>query len=148
MAQEPRIIKHVDSGNAYFSILWSEIKKAEKYDIVRSVPSISGIFELYFMDDHKKLNLFFLSKAYYGGLKNEIRRCTDTELEKDANRKKILDKYDIYYRWVPSDSYADLTDILYFFSCTYFPNNKKHDHSGRYIDIFVEEKNTGKLVDV
>ena len=148
MAREPEIIKQVDSGNAYFSILWSEIKKAEKFDIIQKVPAVSGIFELYFMDDHQKLNLFFLSKAYYGGLQNEIRRCTDLELEKDEKRRKVLEKYDIYYRWVPSNSYADLTDILYFYSSTYFPNSKKHEHSGRYIDIFVQEESTGKLVDV
>jgi len=146
--REPAILKKVDSGNAYFTLVWSEIKKAEKYEIVKSVPSISGIFELYFMDEKKKLNLFYVAKAYYGGLKCEIRRCTDPELEKDLKRKKILEDKAVYYRYIASNSYADLTDVLYFFSKTYFPSSSRHEHSGRYIDIYVEEQNTGKLVDI
>lgn len=146
--QEPRITKQVDAGNAYFTVFWSPIRKAEKYDIIKTVPSVSGLFELYYQDAKKKLVLLYVAKAYYGGLQNEIRKRTDAELEDNPLRRKILEEHDCYYRYVPSHSYADLTDILYFFSSTYFPDKGLHEHSGRYSDIFVKEVMEGKLIDI
>ena len=61
---EPTIEKLEDIDAVYYTVRWSNLRKADKYDIVKMVPSVSGIFELYYMDDKKKLNLFFFSKAY------------------------------------------------------------------------------------
>ncbi|HEQ71078.1 MAG TPA: hypothetical protein ENN69_01185 [Spirochaetia bacterium] len=145
---EPHVKKLVEGTTVYYTLGWSEIRKAEKYDIIRTVPSVSGLFELYYQDEKKKLNLIYVAKAYYGGLQNELRKRTDPELEENPHRKKILEKYDCYYRYVPSHSYKDLSDILYFFSATYFPDRPPHEHSGRYAEIYVKEVVKGKLVDI
>ena len=145
---EPHIAKEVDGTTAYFTIFWSPIRKAEKYDIIMTVPSVSGLFELYYQDEKKKLVLLYVAKAYYGGLQNELRKRTDPELEENAVRKKILEKHDCYYRYVPSHSYKDLSDVLFFFSQTYFPDKGLHEHSGRFSEIFVKEVSKGKLIDI
>ena len=51
-------------------------------------------------------------------------------------------------RYAPSDSYKDMSDILYFFSSTYFPDKNLHDHSGRFDEIYVKEDSEDKLVDI
>ena len=145
---EAHVKKQINNNNAYYTIFWSALKKAEKYDIASHVPSISGFFELYYQDNKKKLNLFFLSRAYYGGLKYEIRKCTDPEMEIDPQRRAIIEKYDCYYRYAATNSYQDMKDILYFFSRTYLPHRPAPPHSGRYDDIFIEEISKDKLVDI
>ncbi len=145
---EPRITKAVDGTTAYFTVYWSRLRQAEKYDIIQKVPSVSGIFELYYEDEQKKLNLLYVAKAYYGGLMNELRKRTDPELEDNEKRRKILSDRDCYYRYSPSDSYKDMTDVLYFFSSTYFPDKSLHDHSGRFTEIYVKEVSDDKLIDI
>jgi hypothetical protein len=146
--REPNIGKAVDGTSVYYTIFWSRLRKAEKYDIVAKVPSVSGIFELYYQDEKKKLNLLYVAKAFYGGLMNELRRRTDPELEDNAARRQILSTRDCYYRYAPSESYKDMSDILYFFSSTYFPDKNLHEHSGRYTEIYVKEDSEDKLIDV
>jgi hypothetical protein len=146
--KEPHIDKEIVGTIAYFTIFWSPIKKAEKYDIIQTVPSVSGLFELYYQDKKKKLNLLYVAKAYYGGLQNELRKRTDPELEENQKRKKIIEEHDCYYRYVPSNSYKDLSDLLFFFSKTYFPDLGLHEHSGRFTEIYVNEVSEGKLIDI
>ncbi len=146
--REPKITKAVDGTSVYYTIFWSRLRKAEKYDIVAKVPSVSGIFELYYQDDKKKLNLLYVAKAFYGGLMNELRRRTDPELEDNQRRREILSTRDCYYRYAPSESYKDMSDILYFFSSTYFPDKDLHEHSGRFTEIYVKEDSEDKLIDV
>jgi hypothetical protein len=145
---ESIVIKKVKEGSVYFTIQWSRLRKADKYEIIRIVPSVPGIYELYYEDKKKKLNLFFFARAWYGGLRNALREQTDPEMEKDVQRKKILDTYDCYYRYSQLYSFGDMSDILYFFECTYSPHNIQKAHSGRYENIFVEEKSEDKIVTI
>jgi len=145
---EPKIVKEIEDDAVYFIIYWSRLTKADKYDIIRNVPSVPGIFELYYMDEKKKLNLFFLSRAYYGGLRNTIRQRTDPELEDDVDRRRVLNKYDCYYRYTVTQSHMDMTDILFFFKRTYNPNDTKVQDSGRFEQIFVEERSDDKIVTI
>lgn len=142
------ISKAVDAGNAYFTLRWSRLKKADKYDIIRSVPSMAGIFELYYMDAKKKLNLFFVGKVWIGGLRSRIRRLTDPELEMDEKRKTVLEKYDCYYRYSLTDHQSDLDDIFFFFAGRHYPLETKAQHSGRYEQILVDELSSDKLITI
>jgi hypothetical protein len=147
-ALEPTITKQVDFETAYFTVRWSCLRKADKYDIATAVPSLSGIFELYFMDDRKKLNLFYFAKAYYGGLRNSIRLSTDEEEESDETRKKIIADHDIYYRYTLTDSYKDMCDVFFFFAQTYRPELADGESSGRFKNIFVKEISKDKIVTI
>jgi hypothetical protein len=145
---EPTITRQIDPEGAYFIVRWSRLRKAEKYDIAKAVPSVSGVFELYFMDEKKKLNLFYFAKAYYGGLRYALRKCTDEEMETDATRKKIISTHDVYYRYSMSSSFNDICDVFFFFAKTYTPDMAVDESSGRYKNIFVHEVSDDKIVTI
>lgn len=142
------ITKVIDAGNAYFTLRWSHLTKADKYEIIKTVPAMAGIFELYYMDKKKKLNLFFLGKVWIGGLRSRIRRLTDPEIEMDAKRKAVLEKYDCYYRYSLTDHQSDLDDVFFFFAGRHFPHETKAQHSGRYIQILVDELSSDNLITI
>jgi hypothetical protein len=140
--------KQVDRDRVYYTVFWSALAKPDRHEIISKVPSVAGIFELYYLDEHKQLNLFHVAKAWYGGLRNAIRKATDPELEQNPRRRELLEKFDCYYRYTAVDSYADMSDIFYFFAATYFPDGHAAVSSGRYEDIFVNEESPDKIVDV
>jgi hypothetical protein len=146
--RKPVVQKRVRGKDAYFTVSWSRLRKSEKYEIVRSVPSDAGIYELYYMDFKNKLCLFHVGKSWYGGLRNEIRLRTDAELENDAARKALLEKYDCWYRWSLLSSSEDMADILFFFAQTHLPGTTTVHHSGRYARIFVNEEDADKIVTI
>jgi hypothetical protein len=137
-----------DQGNVYYTVFWSALRKADRYEIISSVPSVPGIFELYYQDEHKQMNLFFVSKAWYGGLRNWLRKATDATLEENPGRRKLLTDHDCYYRYVEISSYGDMSDVLFFFAETYFPHANRVQSSGRYPNIFVNEVSKEKIVSV
>jgi hypothetical protein len=143
-----QIIKRVDEDAVYYLIHWSHLRKADKYEINGTVPSVAGIFELYFMDERKSLRLMMVAKAWYGGLRNKLRKLTDPTLERDPRRRAILDRHDCYYRYAVTNSYPDMSDILYFFGESRLPDHHPFEPSGRYVDIFVDETSPDKVVTI
>jgi hypothetical protein len=146
--RKPIVQKKEKARNAYFTVSWSRLKKADKYDIVKSVPSEAGIYELYYMDDKGKLCLFHVGKSWYGGLRNELRERTDAEMERDAARKEILEERDCYYRWSLLSSSDDMADLLFFFAQTWQPGTTTVHASGRYEHIYVNEVDADKIVTI
>jgi hypothetical protein len=146
--RKPVVQKLVRGRAVYYTVNWSRLRKSSKYDIVKSVPSEAGIFELYYMDFQKKLRLFHVGKSWYGGLRNEIRFRTDAELEKDAAHRKLLDDYDCWYRWSLVSSSDDMADLLFFFAQTYLPGHRGVHASGRFDRIFVNEVDADKIVTI
>lgn len=143
------VTKQTDGRDAYYTIRWSPIVKADKFVIRAKVPAMGGIAELYFKDDHGKLNLYMLARSYYGGLRATLRVATDPEEEKDERRRAVLLSHEgeIYYRYALMESQDDMSDILFFFMSTYAPK-KDFAHSNRYDRIFVKEIDEGGLVTV
>lgn len=131
--------KRVSAANAYFSVTWSALKKADRWEVARSVPAMGGVYELYWMDERKHLRLYCVGNANIGGLRSEIRRRIDPELTDDESLAETLDKHDLYFRYIIIDSAADMADVLWFFRATYFPENPGVSHSGRYQRIFMKE---------
>jgi hypothetical protein len=148
MDRTPMVEKLVEGDRAYFTVAWSRLKKADRYEIIRAVPSEAGVYELYTMDEKGKLNLFHMGKSWYGGLRNEIRLRTDEELEIDARRRELLAEHDCYYRWSLISNSDDMADLLFFFARTYLPGTLVAHASGRYERIFVKEVDADKIVTV
>jgi hypothetical protein len=148
--KEPRVTRAVKKNNVYYTIRWSNLKKSDKYEIITQVPEVGGIFELYYMDDYKKLNLFHFAKVWYGGLRHNIRMTTDPEVQEDPKRKEILSKRDIYYRYSLTLSNDDMDDIMFFFAQTYFDKKRatQFESSGRYNKIFIDEISDDKMINV
>src|SRR5512136_2049156 len=145
MNMEAVVHKETDAGNAYFTVSWSALTLADRFQIARSVPSVAGIFELYYMDKGKGLNLFQLGNAWYGGLRTWIRNATDPSLATVAEKRRLLTDFPCYYRYTASNSYRDILDVLFFLGETYFPKRKGRLHSGRYQNILVNEITPDKL---
>lgn len=146
---KPVISREAEGDCVYFTVRWSRLTLADKYRIVTGVPSVAGIYELYSMDEKKKLNLFHVASVWFGGLRNELRARTDPELEQDPVRRRILEERDCYYRYSLIENSDDMADILFFFDRTYFPGNEpRFQPSGRYVHIHVKELSDDKIVTI
>jgi len=134
-------------GDIYYHVNWSPLSKADRHEIVAKVPSVAGVFEIYWMDETKRLRLFIVGQTIYGGLRSEIRRVTDPELcQNDDKAKKILEEKEIWYRYTTTNSAKVMSDVIWFFTQTYFPENTSVKHSGRYENIFLKESEPDKLL--
>jgi hypothetical protein len=132
--------------NVYYFVSWSPLEVAERWTISAKVPAVAGIYEIYWMDDHNHLRMLSVGQTHYGGLRSELRRLTDAELAVEAAAKAILENEEIWFRYSPSNSAAAMTDVVWFFRQTYFPDNPGVDHSGRYKKIFLKESAPDKLI--
>jgi len=134
-------------GNIHYFVKWSALAKADKWEIHSKVPSVAGVFEIYWMDENKRLRMFHVGQTSYGGLRSEIRRMTDPELcYNNEKMKKILEEREIWYRYAPTDSSKIMADVVWYFMKTYFPENPPAKHSGRFENIFMTESEPDKLV--
>ncbi|MDR1278150.1 MAG: hypothetical protein LBK02_05325 [Treponema sp.] len=132
--------------DVFYFVNWSPLSLADRWIINAKVPSVAGIYEIYWMDDHDHLRLLRVGDTHYGGLRSELRRLTDPELIDDAAAKKILEDEEIWFRYAPSNSAATMADVIWFFRATYFPENPGVSHSGRYRKIFLNESAPDKLI--
>lgn len=129
----------------YYTLTWSALRKADRWDIARAVPAMGGVYELYWMDEHRHLRLYCVGNANIGGLRSEIRRRIDPELTTDAELKIILSDRELFYRYCLIDYAADMADVLWFFRATYFPEDPGASHSGRYHNIYIKEQAPDKV---
>jgi len=135
------------NGDAYYSVEWSPLSKANRYDIITKVPALAGVYEIYWMDESNRLRLFDVGKTDYGGLRSELRRLTDPELCKDNEKKrKILDEKEIWYRYALTDSSNVMADVIWYFMQNYFPEITTFKDSGRFNNIFLKESAPDKLI--
>jgi hypothetical protein len=140
--------KRVRGKAVYFTVTWSPFASGDKYHVVTSVPSMGGMYELYFQDDRGKLVLLERNRAWYGGLRARIRRAVDIELQESPQVRKILEEYKLYYRYTLHENRDDLIDLLYFFSRVRDPKGTGYMHSGRYATIYVKEISANKIVTI
>jgi hypothetical protein len=132
--------------DVFYAITWSPLALAERWTINAKVPSVGGVYEIYWMDDHKHLRMLSVGDTHYGGLRTELRRLTDPELTQNPETAKILEDKEIWFRYAPTDSGAVMADVVWFFRKTYFPENPGVDHSGRYRRIYITESAPDKLI--
>ncbi|MDR2480042.1 MAG: hypothetical protein LBD48_12120, partial [Treponema sp.] len=132
--------------DVHYAVQWSPLAVADRWEINSKVPSVAGIYEIYWMDDHKHLRMLAVGQTHYGGLRSELRRLTDSELMTDAAARKVLEEKEIWYRYVPCNSAKIMADVVWYFRQTYFPENPGVDHSGRYEKIYMTESAPDKLI--
>jgi len=143
---ECRIIAKEKKGDVHYFVYWSPLRIADKFEIHAKVPSVAGVFEIYWMDENRRLRMLFVGQTNYGGLRSEIRRLTDPALCMNNDKvKKILEEKEIWYRYVPTDSAKVMADVVWYFMKTYFPENTPAEHSGRYENIYLTESAPDKL---
>ena len=141
-----RLDKTVRDDRAYYTIIWSPLRKADRYDIQKTVPAMAGLYELYYRDDGNSCHLFHYGRAWLGGLRAVIREFTDPDLMKDRpDIRDILKARPCYYRFTVCESREDMEDILYYFAGF---RRKGADtvrvSSGRYGEIRVKQAKIGR----
>lgn len=141
----PKVTVKEKDGEAWYTVVWSALKKADKYEITMKVPSVAGIWELYQMDCEKKLNLLAVTHAWYGGLRSQIRAAIDPDATSDSEKKAVLEKGDLYFRYSMSDSLSALLDVVWFLHSVYFPGDVRVEHSGQFSRIYLSEKAPDKV---
>lgn len=141
---EPHIKFESDKNTAFYSLFWSSLEKADKYKITRSVPSLSGLYELYYEDEEKKLNLLTIAIAWLGGLRSQIRSNIDPD-GKTEEIKDILENRTLYYRYTISPSFNIIKDVAWFLNQSYFKEKSVSEHSGQFETIYVKEFAPDKL---
>ena len=142
---KPIIIKEEDKNDVYYTLTWTALTRADKYKITTSVPAIAGMYELYYMDTHKRLNLLAITHAWYGGLRSNLRQAVDPYHTHDCSLRAILEDAPLFYRYSCSDSFGDLLDTVWFLHTAYFPHDVRVMHSQRYRKIFLEEQAPDKI---
>ncbi|MEL3906476.1 MAG: hypothetical protein P1P65_05545 [Treponema sp.] len=138
---KPLILKEEDSkNNVYYTLRWTALTGADKYKITTAVPAVAGVYELYYMDSRKRLNLLAITHAWYGGLRSRLRQAVDPFDTHDRALRALLEECPLYYRYSCSDSFGDLLDIVWFLHTVYFPDDVRVQHSQRYRKIFLQEE--------
>jgi hypothetical protein len=140
------VSKEQGKGAVHYFVQWSPLTVADRWTINAKVPSVAGIYEIYWMDDHNHLRMLTVGDTHYGGLRSELRRLTDPELIQDAKVVKILEEKEIWFRYAPTNSAVVMADVVWFFRATYFPENPGVAHSGRYKKIYLQESAPDKLI--
>lgn len=140
------VTKAVKDDEVYYTLPWSPLARAEKYEVARRVPAMGGLAELYYKDEGGRLALFRIERSYYGGLRAAIRERSDPALEKDPRRLALLvaNEGRIYYRYVLCETGEDLDDLMFYFHESYAPGTHGLEDSGRYARIRVKEIDTGE----
>lgn len=141
------IAKSLKNEDAYYTLNWTPLIKADKYKISTAVPAVSGIYELYKLDDNKQLHLLKLAIAWYGGIRSNLREAIDPEATVDPERRKILEDATLYYRYSCCPHYRDLEDVLWFMHETYFGESEDNpENSGRYETIYLNENSPDNFI--
>ncbi|MCG8478407.1 MAG: hypothetical protein MI724_04865 [Spirochaetales bacterium] len=139
MADEPRVVKIVRRDRAYFRIVWSPLLPVSRWEINAAVPSVSGIWELYHLVNARVPRIIKLGRAWYGGLRNEIRAESDPTLPQNSSIKSVLEEGDCYYRYTICETSGDLTD-LYSVLVTHRRVTQPHVlPTGRYREVRIQE---------
>ncbi len=111
MTDEPRVEKIVRRDRAYFRISWSPLLPVSRWEINAAVPSVSGIWELYHLKNARIPRIIKMGRAWYGGLRNEIRAESDPTLPQNTAIRSVLEEGDCYYRYTICETSGDLTDL-------------------------------------
>lgn len=137
--QEPKITAITEGDNGLFCLYWSHLMEADKYSVSQKIPSVSGIYELYYEDEEKKLNLLTVAPAWLGGLRSQIREDIDSNERKPDNIRKILENNKLYCRYAYCQIKDDIQDVLWYLNQLYFGDKNFTHSSGRFNKICVKE---------
>ncbi|MBI9104148.1 MAG: hypothetical protein JEY99_17155 [Spirochaetales bacterium] len=143
---EPRADCKVVDGKAYYTLAWSPLTRVDKYSILKKVPAMSGIYELYYYDEHKNLFCFFICRVWYGGLRGAIREATDPLIVMNPKRKAVLEERECFFRYTVVTSFADIRDLMNLLGMKRGNPETAPPDSDRYEELFFKEESPDKIV--
>lgn len=107
----PHITKQIHQQKAYYSIEWSVLEPVSRHTINSRVPSLPGIWELYYLENSRVPHLLKMGRAWYGGLRNVLRIEADGSELQNRDMQEILESGDSYYRYTVCEIAADLEEV-------------------------------------
>jgi hypothetical protein len=137
--QKPHIVQKQKGKDGFFELYWSHLIQADKYTVGSKIPSVSGLFELYYQDEQKVMNLLTIGVCWRSGLRSQIRADIEPDLNKTEEVRKILENRPLFCRWTESDKPDDITDVAWFLNQMYFKEKCPVKDSGRFEKIFCNE---------
>jgi hypothetical protein len=135
----PDVTKKTKDADVFYTIQWTGFIAVEKQIVNSVVPSVAGIFELYYLDNSRTLRFIARDQAYYGGLRNTLREIADPELPAVVDMQDVPRERPLFCRYVITNSREDMDDILFFLSRSVIPGAHRVDSSGRYRNVYLKE---------
>ncbi|MFW6363687.1 MAG: hypothetical protein ACOC0D_07550 [Spirochaeta sp.] len=107
----PQIKKQIHRERAFYHIEWSILEPVSRHTIHSCVPSLPGIWEIYYLENARIPRILKMGRAWYGGLRNVLRLEADgTELQ-NRDLQEVLESGDSYYRYTVCEIAADLEEV-------------------------------------
>ena len=111
----------------------------QRWEINASVPSVAGIYEIYYLESARFPRILKVRKAWYGGLRNEIRAESDPTLPQNAQFRDVLASGECYYRYTVCERSKDLTDVYSVLVTHRNVAQPGSPTSGRYAEVRIKE---------
>jgi hypothetical protein len=135
------VSKQVHREIAYYDLDWSPLLPVDRQAINGSVPSLAGVWELYWLEKSRVPRLLKMGRAWYGGLRNEIRMEADASQLQNREIAEYLTSGDSYYRYCICEKAMDLNE-LYWVLCSLRGMVGPEAPPKRYRDIRIREPET------
>ncbi|MFP4153140.1 MAG: hypothetical protein ACLFSV_09880 [Alkalispirochaeta sp.] len=135
----PTITKRERRDIAYLSIGWSPLEPVSRYRINAAVPSMPGIWELYFLERSRIPRLLKMGAAWRGGLRHRLRSEADPEAPANATIRELLESGDCYYRYTICEVRGDLIDAYVVLASIRGVETPTVEETGRYREVRIRE---------
>ena len=108
---ESSVSKDIHQNIAYYTITWSALFPNSRESIAGAVPSLPGIWELYWLEKSISPRILKMGRAWYGGLRSELRVEADGGERRNRHIREYLNSGDCYYRYTICEVASDLEEI-------------------------------------
>ncbi len=135
----PTIYRQVRRDRAYYTITWSTMEGVDRHRINASVPAMSGIWELYYLEKSRVPRLLKMGAAWLGGLRHTLRLEADPGYAGNREIRDLLESGDCYYRYTLCDNRADLSDVYVVLASLRDHDVREVVPSGRFAEVRISE---------
>jgi|GEM_PF-3949367 len=137
-------IKDINLQDAYYFVRWSDYFKYNKFDILQTVPELSGIFVVFYKSLRgTRINPFYLGNSWMGSLRHDLKFLIEEPAQVNKKITQILEEDLCFYKYLIIPSFNDLVDIYmyyrYYYKDIMFAEENITEDSKRYANIFVKE---------
>ena len=138
-SDKPSVSKQIDRDIAYYRVIWSALFPSSRERIRNTVPSLPGLWELYWLEKSINPRMLKMGSAWYGGLRNELRVEADEGEYRNRGIREYLNSGDCYYRYTICEIGADLEELYEVIASIRRMPGPKTPPARRYADVRISE---------